>query len=190
MEHIFYNALSKGIQNMMITSSIQTRYDKFTRLLHWIIAIGIIYASIVGYSLHFITNPSVFTFFSELNMALATVVTVLMVIRFIWRFFRKSVPYDDHFSRAKKGFVVLMHEVFYLIIFVVLISGFLMLKNHYSFFGLFDIPQPIVNEPVNEFFFQVHRVGCASLAIMLLLHVAAVIKHQVIDKNAILSRML
>lgn len=174
----------------MRTSDINTRYDKFTRLLHWICAAGIIYATTVGYSLHFITDQTIFNFFSQLNMSLATVVTLLMSVRFIWRFFRPSVPYSGHITGHKKGFVVLMHELFYLIIFVVLISGFLMLEHGYSLFGLVAIPQPIKNEAVNHFFFMVHRGGCIALSVMLMLHVAAVIKHQWIDKNAILSRML
>lgn len=168
----------------------KTRYDLFSRILHWVLAIGIIYATIVGYGLHFISNPQVFRFFSELNMSLATVMTVLMVVRFIWRFFRPSVPYGNHISGHKKGLVILLHEIFYLIIFAVLISGFLMLEHGYSLFGLIQIPQPLNNLEVNRFFFTVHRYSCITLGLMLLMHISAVIKHQLIDKTPILSRMI
>lgn len=166
------------------------RYDKFSRILHWVLAIGIIYASIVGYSLHFVADPQVFKFFSELNMSLATLMTALMVIRFIWRFFRPSVPYGAQLQGHKKALVVLLHEIFYLIIFVVLISGFLMLEHDYSLFGLVQVPQPLNNLEVNRFFFTVHRYSCIALAGMILMHIGAVIKHQVLDKNPILSRMV
>ncbi|WP_431223443.1 cytochrome b [Serratia sp. L9] len=167
-----------------------SRYDPFSRILHWVLAIGIIYAAIVGYGLHFISNPQVFNFFSELNMSLATLMTALMIIRFIWRFFRPAVPYGEQIRGHKKGLVVLLHEVFYLIIFVVLISGFLMLEHGYSLFGLVDIPQPLNNLEVNRFFFTVHRYSCIALSAMLLMHISAVIKHQWVDKNPILSRMV
>ncbi|WP_312240229.1 cytochrome b/b6 domain-containing protein [Pantoea sp.] len=173
----------------MDNSNVRARYDKFSRLLHWVCAVGIIYASIVGYALHFITDKKIFAFFSELNMSLATVVTVLMVMRFVWRFFRPSVPYGSHITGAKKGAIVFMHELFYLIIFVVLISGFIMLEHGYRLFGLVNIPQPVRNEAVNHFFFMIHRGGCIALSVMLLLHVAAVAKHHWVDKNPILSRM-
>lgn len=174
----------------MNNSPHKTRYDLFSRILHWVLAIGIIYATIVGYGLHFISDPQVFTFFSELNMSLATVMATLMVVRFIWRFFRPSVPYGSHITGHKKGLVVLLHEIFYLIIFAVLISGFLMLEHGYSLFGLIQIPQPLENLEVNRFFFTVHRISCISLGLMLLMHVCAVIKHQLFDKNPILSRMV
>lgn len=168
----------------------RSRYDRFSRILHWVLAVGIIYAGLVGYGLHFISDPHVFSFFSELNMSLATVMTLLMIVRFTWRFFRSAVPYGEHIQGNKKGLVILLHEVFYLIIFVVLISGFLMLKDGYSLFGMLPIPQPLHNLEVNIFFFTVHRYSCMALGLMLLMHVAAVIKHQLIDKKNILSRMV
>ncbi|OPJ99449.1 cytochrome b [Serratia marcescens] len=174
----------------MNTNLKTARYDTFSRVLHWVVAVGIIYAMIVGYSLHFISNPTVFTFFSELNMSLATVVTILMAVRFVWRFLRPSVPYGDNIVGYKKGIVVLLHEVFYIIIFVVLISGFLMLEKSYYLFGIIYVPQPLKNVEVNAFFFLVHRYSCISLGGMLVLHVLAVIKHQFFEKNSILSRML
>ncbi len=172
-----------------MTSHSRTRYDLFTRVLHWVLAAGIIYASLVGYGLHFIENPKVYHFFSELNMSLATVMAVLMMVRFVWRFFRPSVPYGKYITGHKKSMVVFLHELFYLIIFVVLISGFLMLEHSYHLFGLIQIPQPLENLAVNRFFFSVHRIACISLSVMILLHIAAVIKHQFIDRTPILSRM-
>jgi cytochrome b561 len=175
---------------IMQNNAPRTRYDRFSRLLHWVLAVGIIYASLVGYGLHFISDPRIFTFFSELNMSLATMMTLLMILRFTWRFFRPAVPYAEHIKGNKKGLVILLHEIFYLIIFTVLISGFLMLKDGYMLFGLLSVAQPLQNLEVNLFFFQVHRYSCIALGGMLLMHVAAVIKHQVFDKNDILSRMV
>lgn len=174
----------------MNTKLNSARYDAFSRMLHWVVAVGIIYSMIVGYTLHFISNPAVFTFFSELNMSLATVMTILMTVRFVWRFLRPSVPYGDNIVGYKKGIVVLLHEIFYLIIFVVLISGFLMLEKGYYLFGVIYIPQPLENAEVNAFFFLVHRYSCICLGAMLVLHVLAVIKHHFFEKNSILSRML
>nr|WP_252978537.1 cytochrome b/b6 domain-containing protein [Serratia plymuthica] len=43
---------------------------------------------------------------------------------------------------------------------------------------------------MNRFFFVIHRCSCVALAGMIVLHVAAVIKHHYFEKNAILRRML
>ncbi len=166
------------------------RYDFFSRILHWGIAAVIIYVMIVGYSLHFMTDTRIFTFFSVTNMSLALVITPLMAVRFAWRFFRPSVPYGEMLKGHEKGLVHLLHEIFYLLIFMVLISGFLMLESGFSIFGNIDFPRPVANLEVNRFFFVVHRYSCIALSVMIVLHVTAVIKHHCLSRKAILQRML
>jgi cytochrome b561 len=89
----------------------------------------------------------------------------------------------------QKGVVVLMHEVFYMIIFVVLITGFLMLEHSFSMFGIWHIPQPIESLTINRFFFTIHRYACILLVVMLVLHVLAVVKHSLMGNKGILKRM-
>lgn len=172
------------------TEALTARYDLFSRVLHWGIAVAMIYVMIVGYSLHFIPNPRVFTFFSETNMSLGLVLTPFMVARFLWRYFRPPVPYGEMIKGHAKGLVHLLHEMFYLLIFVVLITGFLMMEKGFNFFGVIDFPRLITNLEINRFFFAVHRYSCIALAGMMVLHIAAVIKHHYFEKNAILRRML
>lgn len=178
------------MQHQTETNGIRTRYDLFSRLLHWVIAVAMIYVMIVGYSLHFMANERIFSFFSETNMSIALVLTPLMVLRFLWRYFRPAVPYGEMLKGHGKGLVHLLHEIFYLLIFVVLVSGFLMLEKGFQVFGVIDFPRPVANLEVNKFFFTLHRYACIALAGMILVHVAAVIKHHCFEKNAILRRML
>ena len=174
----------------MNNNATPARYDVFSRVLHWIVAMVIIYAMSMGYLLHALEGTSWFTFFSELNMSLATVATPIMVVRFIWRFFRPSTPYPVTMPRRKKQLVVFAHEIFYLIIFSVLISGFLMLQKDYHLFGLLHVPRPVINLEINQFFFQLHRLSCIALGIMLLAHIGAVINYWRKGQNVILRRML
>lgn len=167
-----------------------TRYDFFSRVLHWGVAATMIYLMTVGYLLHFMTDARVFAFFSTANMSLALLLTPLMVVRFVWRFFRPSVPYGEMLKGHEKSLVHLLHEIFYLLIFLVLISGFLMLEKGFAVFGLIDFPRPVNNLDVNQFFFAVHRYSCIALSAMIVLHVSAVIKHHCFAKQAILRRML
>jgi superoxide oxidase len=171
-------------------SNIRQRYDRLSRCLHWIIAVGIIWTSVTGYMLHMIKTPKIWSFFSQFNQSVGSIIALLMVIRFCWRFFRPGVPYPTQISRRQQGFAMLMHELFYLIIFIVLISGFLMLKQDFQLFGVIHITQPIKNAEVNQFFFDVHRVGCIALLGMVMLHLIALIKHDYLQKLNIMSRML
>ena len=165
------------------------RYDRLSRFLHWSVAIAIIYVLLAGYAMHLVSSETVHNFLSVLNMSVATVITVLMTVRFVWRFFRPAVAHGDHLRSVEKTAAEFAHEVFYLMIFCVLISGFLMLKHSFALFGLAEFPRLVHEDAVNDFFFIVHRISCIALVAMLVLHIAAVIKHQKIDKYPILSRM-
>lgn len=166
------------------------RYDGLSRFLHWTIALGIIYTMIVGYSLHFISNEGTYAFLSTMNMSVATLVGALMIVRYVWRFFRPAVPFDDHVTATQKSTIRMAHDLFYIIIFLVLISGFLMVHHGFQLFFLIDVPRIVTVDAVNDFFFMVHRASCIALALMLGLHLAAVVKHQLMDKYPILSRMV
>ncbi|WOX38504.1 cytochrome b, partial [Serratia marcescens] len=78
---------------------------------------------------------------------------------------------------------------FYLLICLVLISGFLMLENGFAVFGFIDFPCPVNNLEVNQFFLAAHRYSCIALSAMMVIHVSAVIKHHCFVKRTILRRM-
>jgi len=63
---------------------------------------------------------------------------------------------------------------FYLLICLVLISGFLMLDNGFAVFGFSDFPYPVNNLEVNQFFLAAHRYSCIALSTMMVIHVSAV----------------
>lgn len=166
------------------------RYDRLSRILHWAVALGIIYTMVMGYALHFISDAAVFGVLSTLNMSIATLVAGLMVVRYVWRFFRPSVSLGDHMPSRQKAAVHMAHDLFYLIIFVVLISGFLMVDHSVKLFFLVELPRLVTVDAVNAFFFTVHRASCIALALMLALHLLAVAKHQLVDKYPVLFRMI
>lgn len=171
-------------------STVRTKYDLFSRLLHWITAAIIIYAMCMGYVLHLLEGTSWFHFFSELNMSLATVATPMMMIRFVWRFFKPAVPYPNYIPPRKRQLVAFLHEMLYLTIMVVLISGFLMLKHGYFLFGLIAVPQPVSSAEINAFFFAVHRVSCVLLCVIVVGHIGAVINYRRKGQREILQRMM
>ncbi|WP_039977450.1 cytochrome b [Vibrio jasicida] len=165
-------------------------YDAFSKWLHWIMAVIIIYATIAGYGMLFVMDmPQLFHVLSTLNMSFATIASVLLIVRWGWSFFRNAPELPDTIPNTQKSMAKLAHGVLYLVMFVVFVSGFLMLKHEYPFFWLFTIPNPISNAEVNEFFFMVHRVGCATLATLVALHVAAALKHHFVSKNDVLRSM-
>jgi cytochrome b561 len=186
------NASNNGGPDLVVNKArplIQARYDRLSRVLHWLVAAGIFYTMIVGYSMHFVTNPAVFDMLSMLNMSVGLVVGALMPVRYFWRFYRPSVAEGEHLTHSHKATARLAHDMIYIIIFVVLISGLIMRKSGFAFFGIIEIPPLITQDPVNDFFFIVHRFSCIALGLMIIMHLAAVVKHH-LGKYRVLNKML
>lgn len=166
------------------------RYDGVARFFHWVFAACIIYASVVGYTLARIANGPVRDFLSRLNMSIATVLIVLFPLRVGWKLVRIGPRALPGVSRWQHLLARVVHGVIYVTIFAVLASGFLMIPNAYSFFGLVEIHTPFPKGPVTDTFFALHRASCALLAGLVTLHVLAVVKHQLIARTNVLRRML
>jgi superoxide oxidase len=166
------------------------RYDGLTRFFHWVFAVVIIYASVVGYALAHTAGGAIHDFLSRLNMSVSTVLILLFPLRLGWKLARvepRALPVASAWQRSLASGV---HNLIYLTIFVVLASGFLMVPNGYSFFGLIEIHTPFGKGALTEHIFAVHRASCALLAGLIVLHVLAVVKHQLIARINVLGRML
>ncbi len=133
-------------------------YDPLSKLLHWTMAAVIIYATLAGYIMHLVVdNKALFSLLSTLNISLATIATPLFIVRFIWRFFRNTPELPSSVSKLQKNAAKFIHSLIYLMMFLVFSSGFLMLEKSYFLFWMFNVPNLLDNQPVNEFFFMVHR---------------------------------
>ncbi|PSW21985.1 cytochrome B [Photobacterium sanctipauli] len=168
-------------------------YDRATRYLHWLMAIIIIYATCAGYAMHLVidSHPNIFQFLSVLNMSLATIGSIAFIIRWIWKYFRPVKSFNEKgIPQWQSSLAHLIHSVIYQLMLVVFISGFLMLETSYELFWLITIPNPITSPDINSFFFTVHRISCAALALVVLLHASAALKHHFVTKNLVLKRML
>jgi cytochrome b561 len=166
------------------------RYDGVARFFHWVFAGGIIYASIAGYTLAHIGGGPAHDFLSRLNMSIATVMIVLFPLRVGWKLVRVEPRALAGVPAWQRSLANGAHSLLYMTIFAVLISGFLMVPNGYSFFGLIEIHTPFPKGALTDKLFAVHRASCAVLAGLVVLHVLAVVKHQLIERNDVLRRML
>lgn len=166
------------------------RYDVASRVFHWLFAAGIIYASVVGYLLSKVTDRAWHERLSQLNMSIATVMLVLFPLRFGWKLLRAEPSALTGVAEWQLRVAHAVHGVLYAITALVLLSGFLMVPHGYSCFGLFWIPTPFAKGPLTAACFVVHRVACALLASLVLLHVMAVVKHQLTGTARVLRRML
>ncbi len=184
------SALVPNVVDADKTGRAANRYDGLARLLHWIFAAAILYATVAGYTLAQLADGPLRELLSGLNMSIATVLIVLFPLRVWWACVRVAPRELPGVSLTQRAIAHGVHRLLYLTTFTVLVSGYLMVPRGYSFFGLIEIPTPFEQGTVTAELFAFHRASCAVLAGLVVLHMLAVIKHQWIVRNNVLARML
>ena len=166
------------------------RYDAVSRFTHWVTALIIMVAMVVGLCFPLMQDEAMFQFFSTLNKSLGTLLLPVMVVRAVWRCLRHEPAYPETFSRWNQRTARLFHVGMYLVILCTSASGLLMLKTGFFWFGLVYLPPPLKNLELNYQFAELHSVCIRLLLGMTLLHMGAVVLHCLRGRRAILHRML
>lgn len=166
-----------------------TKYSLTARILHWISATVIIWATITGFFLATLDADSELrAFLSFLNVSLTTTFMPVFIIRVIYSA-RSNKPQEIDMPGWQQTAARAAHLSLYLVTGSVLTSGLLMMQHDISLFSLVSLPNPVSNLDWNEAFYRVHRYSCMALFMLVGLHVAAVIRHQRQGRN-VLAQMI
>ena len=154
------------------------KYNRAARTLHWISAAVIIWASLAGACIGLLDKHSALrAWLAAFNVSLTTAFTPLFVLRVI-NAVRSGKPASLDVPPWQQRAAHLVHALLYALTLVALASGFLMMDHAIDVFGLVTLPNPVTDPDWNQSFYRVHRHSCAALFLFVMLHVAAVIRHQ------------
>jgi len=166
------------------------KYDITARSLHWISALVILWSTISGfYLILFSIEESIKHQISELNVSIAVVFIPFFCWRVIHRVKHGIPSYGNLLSERVAKIAVAMHILLYTMVTIVLLSGILMMEKDFTVFNLFSIPRLIDTAETQKFFGIVHIYATRILAVCIIIHVLAVVKHE-ISGTRILRRML
>ncbi len=178
----------------MPDSTAKHRYDGIAQLLHWVIT-GLIVTQFVLASLAEDT-PSKMQQLALLTRHKSVGMTVLMlaVVRLIWRLMNPAPALPGGMKGYERTLARLTHVLFYVLLFAVPLSGWLMSSARgftVSWFGFFPWPDLIARDQGHfKLLQEVHEVLTTTLLILAILHILAALKHHFWDKDDVLKRML
>lgn len=169
------------------------RYGSVAQVLHW----GIVFLLIVQVTLGKVAH--------ELPVGLERLVMMarhksfgitilgLALLRLAWRWIDRPPP-PPPMPRWQEIVARLNHWALYGLLFALPLSGWLMSSasnRPVSWFGLAQLPDFIAPDPgLKELLEEVHETLVNVLYVLAALHVAAALKHQFIDRDGLLLRML
>ena len=176
----------------------QLRYDPIAVSLHWIIALSIITMIPLGFFMGDLPITIKFSAYT-LHKSLGITILALSVFRLIWRFMNPPPALPDGMKPIEKLLANTAHWLLYFLMVAMPLTGWLMVsasrKYPTIYFWLGEvpfIPMPagIDGKATTDMFKEYHETLAYGAIFLVTLHVAAAIKHHVIVKDTVLTRML
>ena len=178
----------------------KTRYDAVAMTLHWVMAIAFFLMLGSGLALEFIeTIPKSLAFsMIQWHKSLGLILLVAFFIRIGWRLFHRPPALPASIKQLDKIAAKSGHWALYLMMIALPLSGWVMVSSSpYGLptfiFGWFEWPHiPAIqgNDMVNDASKEAHEIMAWVFIGLIALHIAAVIKHFLIDRENLLKRML
>jgi len=181
------------------------RYTAVAITLHWLIAAAIIVLIAMGLwmsdAIHKPETKAAAFKIYQLHKSLGLTVLVLSVLRLAWRLVNPPPPLPGSLTRVERVVAHLTHGAFYVLMLAIPLAGWAMVSASpfglpTMVFGLFEWPHiPVLAEltdkkPVEAVFRTAHRWMAFGLTALLVLHIGAALKHQFVNRDGVLARMV
>lgn len=143
------------------------------------------------YTMQFAEAITPRTFYFNLHKSIGVTLFLLILVRVYVRFSRPVPAFPSTMKAWEVRVADLAHKSLYVLMVAVPVAGVIMAVN--SKYGINWFGLPLVggldNKDMREAFKEIHEILGAVFIALILVHVAAAIKHKVIDKDEVMSRM-
>ena len=169
------------------------RYTWTAIMLHWLIAIVVIVQFKWGWWMQDIPKqpPGARVDAYNLHKSVGLTILALMIVRLLWRW-RHPPPALPAMPDWQRRLAHVNHWVLYAALFVMPVAGYLgSVFSGYPvrYFGMTLPAWGVKDESLKSLCSSVHLVTSYVLFFAVVLHVAAALKHALIDRDGLLSRM-
>ncbi len=187
-------------------SEVTERYTAVAIALHWLIAIAIILQLASGLWMtdaidDKATQNLAFQVY-QWHKSLGLTVLFLSLLRIVWRLTHRAPGLPEGMAGWERFGAKATHILFYLIMIVMPLTGWVVVSASKFglptlYWGLFEWPHlpfadmaPDAKAGLEETFGEIHETLAYTTIALLVLHVGAALKHQIINHDNVLGRML
>lgn len=130
-----------------------------------------------------------------LHRSIGITVLALTLARIGWRLTHRPPRLPASLPALERAAARASHVAFYALLLALPLSGWAMgsagreARHPLRWFGLFEVPPLPVSAPVAEFGDGAHAVLGYAMAALVVVHVAAALRHHFVLRNAVLGRM-
>ena len=180
------------------------RYTRTAIALHWLIAVAIIANVSLAWIWPHLADDNVRPAI-DTHKSIGVTVLGLAIMRLLWRYGHRPPPLPSGYKLWEVKASKVTHALLYVLIFAMPLTGWIMdsawkdaATHPMAWFGLFQWPRigfimaldPNLREPIHTIFGAAHEWLSYLLYALFTLHVAGALKHQLLDGEPELQRML
>jgi cytochrome b561 len=169
------------------------RYSPMAQFLHWAVVVLLAVQIPLGKIAHELPVGLERLAMMSRHKSVGITILALALVRLAWRWFDRPPP-PPPMPGWQATAARLNHWALYALLFALPITGWLMssaANRPVSWFGLVQLPDFIApDEGLEEILEEAHEWLVNVLLALVILHVAAALKHQFLDRDGLLLRML
>ena len=177
----------------MALKSTDQRWGGVAKTIHWLMALGIIGAGVLGLVMHEMDRGMAKLNAFAIHKSIGLTVLALFLLRLAWRLFDRR-PLDEPMPREQRIAAHAVHGVLYLFMLALPLSGWLYNSARgypLQWFKQFNLPALVgKNEPLAELVIEVHEWLFWVLLVVLAAHVGGALMHHFLERDNTLLRML
>jgi len=169
------------------------RYTAIARLLHWLTALLVL--GMIGVGLWMVGLPLSLTklYVYGWHKWIGLTVLGLTVLRLLWRMYRPPPPLPAGMTRWERALAPWGHAALLVLLLAMPISGWLMSSAggvSVVWFGVLPLPDLVPRDPLTFTMLRtLHHWFAWALIGLIVLHVAAVVHHDLLRRDGIFRRM-
>ena len=170
-------------------------YGAIARGFHWLTAILIIAVFALGWYMSDLepTDPETFRLY-QIHKSIGITILLLAVLRLVWRLIQGAPEWPAHMAAWEKLAAAGAHWALYGLILAQPLIGILhsnAANFPIVFWDSYQLPALIgPNEMIAELLEEAHELVADGLAVLILLHVAAALRHHIQLKDNVLKNMM
>jgi cytochrome b561 len=171
------------------------RYDRVAITLHWLIALGVLAQIALGWWMIEIPKQpvGVRAYWFNLHKSIGLTLAALIALRVAWRLTHRPPPLPGSVPQWQVRAARASHALLYVCLVVMPLAGYL--GSTFSgypikYFGLTVPGWGWKDDALKDFFSALHYSAAWCFMVLIGLHVAAALKHLLIDRDGVFARIL
>lgn len=179
-------------------------YTRVAVVLHWLIAVMIVTNVVLAWTWGHLPDAAVRPTI-DIHKSIGVTVLGLATLRVLWRLTHPAPPMPKTYRKWEATASHLAHGLLYVVMLGLPLSGWIMdsawdqaATHPLHWFGLFEFPRiapitaldPATRKQLHSLFGTGHTLSAYALYALLSLHIAGALKHQFIDRERELQRMM